>query len=316
LSSIALRYLVTGGAGVLGASACRQLLAGDDEVTVYDLGVSPTLERTLGAESARAIVVRGDTTDAFHLLSVARDRRVESIIHLASLLGGPSSDFPARAVQVNCGGMVNVLETARFLGIKRVVWASSAGVFAGHTGAGLVAEDAPFTPTTIYAGTKVLNEVIARHYRRAYGIEATGLRFTLVTGAAQPASLAGQILAELVHKPVRSQPGRVPWGDDTPSWLWVDDAARALVLAARAPGRLARTYNIAGDRRPLRDAAEIVRALLPGVEITLEPGVGGLAHHLETTAAERDLGFRPEWTLEAQLRELIREARGTLTPGG
>src|SRR5438552_10767643 len=128
-----MRYLVTGGAGVLGASACRQLLAGGDEVVVYDLAVGPTLERALGAETARAITVRGDTTDAFHLLSVARERQVEAVIHLASLLGGPSSEFPARAVHVNCGGMVNVLETARFLGLKRVVWASSAGVFAGRT---------------------------------------------------------------------------------------------------------------------------------------------------------------------------------------
>src|SRR5262249_12620387 len=160
------------------------------------------------------------------------------------------SDYPARAVRVNCGGMVNVLETARFLGLKRVVWASSAGVFAGHTGAALVAEDAPFTPTTIYAGTKVLNEVIAREFRRRHGIEATAPRFPLVPGDAQAASLAGQILAELVNKPIRGLPGRVPWGDDTPSWLWVDDAARALVMAARAPGKLARTYNVAGERRP------------------------------------------------------------------
>jgi nucleoside-diphosphate-sugar epimerase len=132
-------------------------------------------------------------------------------------------------------------------------------------------------------------------------------------GAGKQSGLSGRISAELIDKPVRGEPGRVPYGDDAASWLWVEDAARALVLAARADNLGAPAYNIGGESRTLRDAAEIARRLIPGAEITLKPGSAGLHHNLDTSAAERELGFRPEWGLEDQLRELIRRARATLS---
>jgi UDP-glucose 4-epimerase len=304
-----MRYLVTGGGGLLGASVCRRLLASGDEVVVYDLAVGPDLTRAVGAETARALTVRGDVADGLQLLAVAKERRSEAIIHLASLLGLESSAHPVQAVRVNCGGMANALETARVLGLRRLVWASSAAVFAGHSDGGLIAGDAPYAPGNVYGGTKVLNEVLAAHYHRAHGLAAVGLRFSLMLGAGKQSGVSGRISAELVEKPVRGEPGRVPYGDDVPSWLWVEDAARALVLAAQAEGLGATAYNISGETRTIREAAEIACRLIPGAEITVEPGTFGLYHNLDTSAAERELDFRPEWGLEDQLRELIRQAR-------
>jgi nucleoside-diphosphate-sugar epimerase len=304
-----MRYLVTGGGGLLGASVCRRLLADGDEVVVYDLAVGADLVRAVGAEMARALTIRGDVNDGLHLLGVAKERRVDAIIHLASLLAVESQAHPAQAVHVNCGGMANALETARVLGLRSLVWASSAAVFAGYTDGRLVAGDAAYAPGNVYGGTKVLNEVLAAHYHRAHGLAATGLRFTLMLGAGKQSSLSGRISAELIDKPVRGEPGRVPYGDDAVSWLWVEDAARALVLAARAENLSAPAYNIGGETRTLREAAEIARRLVPGAEITLKPGTAGLHLNLDTSAAERELEFHPEWGLEDQLRELIRRAR-------
>src|SRR5688500_18486200 len=108
-----MRYLVTGGAGFLGASVCKRLLADGHEPIAYDLLADNVLSRVVGSGVARRITVRGDITDGLHLLRTAREREATAIIHLASPLGPAMNADPGLAVRVGCGGMTNVLETAR-----------------------------------------------------------------------------------------------------------------------------------------------------------------------------------------------------------
>lgn len=305
-----MRYLVTGGAGTLGARVCQQLLQGGDEVVAHDLGPGDTLAGVVGEDVAQRILVRGDITEGLHLLHTCREQGVEAIVHTASLLSAASIANPAQAIRINSGGMANVLETARILGIRRVAWASSAGVFGGYQHDSVVANDAPYRPANVYGGTKVLNEVLAEQYCRLHGLETIGMRFTLLVGPMPHGGFNGIVWRELIDKPVRGLPSRVPFADDTPGWLWIDDAARSLVLAARATNSTtSRAFNVDGDVRSVREAAAIVRRLVPGADITLEPGTGGLHRWLDTAPVEKELGFTIEWRLEDQLRALVDAAR-------
>lgn len=301
-----MRVLVTGGAGFVGLAVVRRLLKAGDSIVLYDLAPPPPA--TQDSDALR--VIRGDVTDGLQLARVATEEQVDTIVHLAGLLAADADADPGRAVRVNCGGMINVLETARILGLRRVVWASSAGIFGGFRDGRLITNDSPFAPLNVYAASKLLNERIAIRYSEAFGVDTIGFRFSLMTGAGKRSAVSGRIGYELVEKPARGEPGRVPFGDDTPSWLWVDDAAEAVRVAVHHAGRTrTRVFNIGGETRSLREAAQIVRRLIPGADLTLEPGDAHLYHNIDVRVLEEELGFRPQTTLEEQLRLMIERAR-------
>jgi nucleoside-diphosphate-sugar epimerase len=87
------------------------------------------------------------------LVRVALERKVEAVVHLASLLGPESDLNPVMAVQINSGGMANVLEMARIAGIKRVVFASSESVFADFEYDVVIANDSAYRPVPIASTT-------------------------------------------------------------------------------------------------------------------------------------------------------------------
>jgi UDP-glucose 4-epimerase len=292
------RILITGGSGLLGQSVAAAVLRGGHAVVVYDVQ-PPVLATTYR---------QGDIRDVKTFLRSATEEHVESIIHLAGMLTTESAERPADAVSVNCGGMVNALEVARMLDLRRFVWASSAGLFRGHPRGNLLAADAAYRPVTIYDATKVLNETLATHYHDRFGIETIGLRFTKMLGLTRPGRGADAITRELIEKPILGIPGSLPFGEGGANWLWVDDASRAILHALAAPPTITRNFNIGGDIRSIRDAVAIVQTLIPGAIVTLGTAIMKQDYRLDTSSAEAELGFWPEWTLEHQLAELVRRA--------
>ena len=324
-----MRYLVTGGTGFLGAEICRRLIEEGDEAVAYDVAPGAVLGWVLGEEEARRITVRGDVSDPLHVMRTAQQRQVDGIIHMAALLGVSVNADPPLGVRVNASGFVNALEAVRMLGLKRVVYASSIAVFRGYRSGDRIPNDAPYRPINIYGGTKILDEMLAKYYADAYGLETVGLRFSFmigvarrhrsaetnaaplgsgpVGGASPVPALWNTLLRELVQKPARGEASRVPCGDDVISWLSVEDAARAVVLAAKCAPTRSHAFNIGGDVRPIREAVAAVKALLPRADITVEAGTHGLAERVETTAIEEELGFRISWRMEDQIAALLKD---------
>jgi nucleoside-diphosphate-sugar epimerase len=298
-----MRILVTGGAGFVGARVAARLLASGHEVVVFDR-VAPPPEAGLGGVHVEI----GDIRDKMAVARAVAATRPKRIAHLAAVLVEESANDPAEAVAVNCLGMAHVLQAAREEAVDRVVWASSASVFGGSDPKlGEIREDHPYTPRNVYAATKILCEMLADSAARDGGIATVGLRLALMMGVGKTTGISGRLGRELLERPLAGQKGVVPYGDDVPSWLWVDDAARAFELALVANSSPARVYNVGGDDRSIREAVEIVRGRLgTKAEIEVQPGRAGMEHHLDTSAIERDLGFAIEWSLERQLFELIR----------
>jgi UDP-glucose 4-epimerase len=294
------RVLVTGGAGALGFEVCARLTADGHEPIVFDLA-RPRDEAVSW--------MRGDVRDGLALVEAFRASEAGAVVHLASLLSLETKANPRLGVEVNSLGMVNALEAARIAGVRRFVWASTAGVFGGAAGTETIDNDSPYRPTDVYGATKVLNELLADHYHRAHGMETIGLRFPLMLGGGQPTSLAGSLAQALIAKPVAGEPSVVPFADDTPNWLWIGDAARAIALATASTAAPAGSYNVGGDVRSLREAIAIVRELVPAASVEPGPGKAGLEFRLDASLFEERFGFRPEWALEEQLAELVRRAK-------
>lgn len=315
-----LPYFVTGGSGLIGACVTRSLARAGHPVTVYDLAPDIAfLDELIEDRDARArvSVVAGDVTDLPQLLRTMQESGARRVIHLAALLGKKSDENPLRALKVNVESVINVFEAALSLGIERVVWASSVGVFGSRHRVGetvALPNDAPHKPSTFYGATKSFAERVALHYRRTRGLNAVGLRFVLVYGYGKDRTIArgtgADFTAELIDKPALGMPGRVPAGGAFIDFLDIEDAARAVILAAEAPPGRSVALNITGYRASLREAATIAQRLMPEADITIEEGDwNGTDHHYDGAIALAEIGYAPTITIEEGFRRNIEEVR-------
>ncbi len=307
-------YLVTGGTGFIGSRVVRDLVKANEKVVIYDLFPDETnLKHLLSEEErARIKIVRADLTDLTCIIHTCEENDIEKIIHLGAILGGASSANPLLALKVISEGTINVLETARILRLKKVVWSSSITVFGPPQkyAEEYLPNDALYGPSTIYGSCKALNETIAAHYFKHFDVDVTAIRYSAVYGFARhtPGPWT-KVCQELLEKPAVGKPGRVRYGDDVPDWLYVDDAARVTLMAANTPRTKTRAYNISGELRSMKEVAECVRKLLPGADISLLPGIFGTPWKCDTTAIREELGFQPQWTVEQGIRVIINFTR-------
>lgn len=304
-------YLVTGGTGFIGSWVVKSILNNGKKVVCFEL--DPNIDRLknlLGEEYKEVTVIKGDILHFHKILDVIKEYNITHIAHIAAAVLHVCKTNPHYAMQVNVTGFTNILEACKQTGIERLVWASSASVFGGSYGNKKIPNDAPFQPTSIYAGSKLLSEKLAEHYFNNFGIDVIGLRYTFVTGHGMPNSIGGKFIHELCEKPAIGEKGLVPWGEDNPDWLWGGDAGRATMLALSSKKTNTRAFNIAGDPGTVISAIDFIKEILPGSEIEPLPGKMGF-NNFDGSVAEREIGYKPKWSMKKQLVAHINRARKT-----
>jgi UDP-glucose 4-epimerase len=289
--------MVTGGLGYVGRHLVARLVRDGERVVSFnrDFADSPDPQVTC---------VQGELFDVPRLVRTLEEHGVERIVHTAAMSHPELSiDLPVTTFAANVDGTVHLLEAARLAGVRRVVNFSSHCSY-GHIEADPVPEDAPLHPTTPYGVTKVATELMGSVYRQRYGLEVVSLRVSEVYG---PGNRMHTVLTDMLRAALEGEPyALAEGGDHLVEYIHVEDAADAGIAAATV-GQLGQdVYNITGDRQvSLAQAADVVRALVPGADIRMGPG------HIATldrqgrqdlTAAARDLGYRPRWSLEDGVR--------------
>jgi UDP-glucose 4-epimerase len=261
-----------------------------------------------------------DVTDFDTLLGQVRDARVDRIIHLAAFIDPEMDMQPYRAFNVNTGGTANMLEVAHRIGIGRFVYSSSRAVYgATPTGVGepdyvALDEEYPKRPIKAYDVTKLAAEQLGQVYRDAFGMEFAALRFAGIYGPGKQARHGKMSLrSRLVEDPVQGKPARVAQGgDQLDDMIYVDDVAEALVQAVLAPNLNFGAYNIAsGKGQTIRQFADAVRAVVPGADIDIGPGLNPLGFDVhyyaiyDISRAHKDFGFNPKFDLVAGVRDYV-----------
>lgn len=312
-----MHYFVTGGTGFVGAYIVRDLAREGHQVVVFDLAPNQAyLEDVLSAEELQRVrVVAGDVTDVPLILRSMSAAKPERIVHLAATLGLSSETNPLRSLRVNCEGTINIFEAALAFQVQKIVWASSIAVFgpAKHRPPGEVANNAFHQPNDLYGACKAMNEQLGRHYRRQHGLDCAGVRFSVVYGYGKALTMArgtgADFLYELIDKPALGQAGVVPYGDESLDWLYVEDAARAVVAATKAANNASIGLNICGSRHTVEEVAAYVKRLLPDAQLQVQPGTWGGGMHFEMATTEAEIGYSPQVPLEEGLRRNINALR-------
>ena len=321
------------GVGFVGGYAVRDLLAAGEDVVIYGYlggagdpnGELPELEYVDyligGGVRDRVKVVVGDVGNLGDMTQAAEQHGVRAIMHFASLLPTATEAQPWLGAQVNVMGTANVFETAARLSMDKVVWASSSSVF-GSRSAGpsqVVNDDSVFDPHSGYGAAKLLGEKMARAYAEKYGLNITGVRPMRVYGFGEHVKLSrgggSSWLAELLYKPaIGLGPSKVPFGHRSIGLLYVEDLIAGMLAALefQEPDG-AQSYLIDGDYRPIREAVDFVRQLLPDAQIEVEdvdlklaPGATfGFEMKTDSSKATAAFGYRARHSMEAGVYRTI-----------
>jgi UDP-glucose 4-epimerase len=231
-------YLLTGGAGYIGAHVARTMTeSGHDVVVLDDLSTGYADRLPAGVPLVRASVLDTDAVVA----ALAR-HEVRGVIHFAGKKAvAESVERPLHYYRENVGGMISLLEAMRTAGVTRIVFSSSAAVY-GTPASDRVTEQSPTTPESPYGVTKLVCEGLLRDAAAASDLRHVSLRYFNVAGAATPelADRGVHNLIPLVLSALRE--GRRPtmFGDDYPTpdgscvrdYVHVQDLASAHVIAA------------------------------------------------------------------------------------
>ena len=170
--------LVTGGAGYIGSHTVRELRERGMDVVVYDNLSTGHIEAV-----GDTPFVKGDLFDVELLRKTFREYNVDSVIHFAAYsLVGESMSNPAKYYHNNVAGTLALLDAMLAENVKYLVFSSSAATY-GDCGDGLITEDSPQNPTSVYGQTKLMMEQFMQDYDKAYGMKYVALRYFNAAGA-------------------------------------------------------------------------------------------------------------------------------------
>lgn len=305
------RVLITGGAGAIGSNLCDLVVqAGAREILILDNFVRGRRDNLAWAEAnGPVVVVEGDICD--RALVDELTEGVDLVFHQAAIRITQCAEEPRLAKDVMVDGTYNVLESAVYHKVPRVIAASSASVYGLADTFPTTEAHHPYANDTLYGAAKVFLEGLLRSFHAMYGLDYVALRYFNVYGPRM--DIHGVYTEVLVRWMERINAGTPPLilgdGSQTMDFVYIPDVARSNLLAAEADVTDA-VYNVAtGTETSLLELAEMLLKVMGSdleVEFGPERAVNKVPRRLaETSAARRDLGFVAETDLEAGLRGLV-----------
>lgn len=297
-----MRFLVTGGAGFLGAALANRLANDGHQVRVIDdlsAGDPARLDE-------RVLFTRGDLADRPKLWTLLQD--VDCVYHLAArVLVSESILYPREYNEVNVGGTVSVMEAMRDAGVRRVVLTSSGAVY-GEQAEQPVREDVNPNPQSPYAVSKLAAEYYVRTIGALWGIETVILRIFNAYGPGQslPASHSPVIPRFLQQALGGGSLIVFGGGGQTRDFIYVDDVVESLVAAATASDVDRRIINVgSGHETSINELAALVAKVVERrAEMLHSPAESGGVSHLcaDIALAHRLLTYKPRVDLAQGLR--------------
>lgn len=340
--------LVTGAAGFIGANLVTELLRTVAPVKVvgldsmndyYDVSIKEyrlaEIERLAASRpESQWCFVRGNLADKALIDGLFAEHKFDVVVNLAAQAGVRYSiTNPDVYIESNLIGFYNILEACRHHPVAHLVYASSSSVYGSNKKVPYSTEDKVDNPVSLYAATKKSNELMAHAYSKLYNIPSTGLRFFTVYG---PAGRPDMAYFGFTNKLLRGETIQIfNYGNCQRDFTYVDDIVTGVKhVMQNAPEKHNgedglpvppyRVYNI-GNNSPesLLDFVDILQQELirAGVLpedydfeahkqlVPMQPGDVPVTY-ADTSALERDFGFKPSTTLREGLRRFAEWYKG------
>lgn len=326
---------VTGASGFIGSNLCKRILKEDPECKVigldnmndyYDVRIKDARLNELSGY-LNYTFIKGNLADKELIDSIFSQYRPSIVVNLGAQAGVRYSiTNPDAYIESNMLGFYNILEACRNYPVEHLVYASSSSVYGSNKKVPYSTDDKVDNPVSLYAATKKSNELMAHAYSKLYNIPSTGLRFFTVYG---PAGRPDMAYFGFTNKLVNGDTIKIfNYGNCKRDFTYVDDIVEGVIrVMNKAPEKKNgedglpippyAIYNI-GNSNPenLLDfvqilSEELVRAgVLPEDYdfeahkelVAMQPGDVPVTY-ADTSALERDFGFKPHTPLREGLRK-------------
>lgn len=306
----AMDAVVTGGAGFIGSTLVDRLLADGHRVHVIDNFSHGTRENLVDAMNTGHCVVHEIDVTSPELGAVLAGAAPEVVFHLAAQIDVRTSvQYPLHDATVNVLGTVNVAESARAAGARKVIFASSGGAIYGCAPSLPIRENTALCPLSPYGASKVAGEVYLNAYCALHDLDCTHLALANAYGPRQDPTGEAGVVAVFVSALLAGKPTKV-FGDgkNTRDYVYVTDVVEAMVRATHL-GKSGRRYNIGtGVQVTDRELHTVVAATVGRADDPefAAARLGDLrASALDATAAYRDLGWAPSVRLVEGVRHTV-----------
>ena len=327
--------LVTGAAGFIGSNLCLRLLNENKGIKVigidnmndyYDVRIKEyRLDKLNGFSNFEFI--KGSIADRELVNQIFESNKIDIVVNLAAQAGVRYSiTNPDAYIESNIIGFYNLLEAIRHHMVEHFVYASSSSVYGSNKKVPYSTDDKVDNPVSLYAATKKSDELLAHAYSKLYDIPSTGLRFFTVYG---PAGRPDMAYFGFTNKLIKGYKIQIfNYGNCKRDFTYIDDIVAGVIrVMAKAPERAKgedglpvppyKVYNI-GNNQPenLLDFVQILQEELVRADVLpadydfeahkelvpMQPGDVPVTY-ADTSALERDFGFKPSTSLRTGLRK-------------
>ena len=328
------KVLVTGAAGFIGANLVKELIRTTDDKIIgldnlndyYDVSLKDYRLKEITELNGDFIFIKGNIADKTLIESLFKEFEFDIVVNLAAQAGVRYSiTNPDAYIESNIIGFYNILEACRHYPVEHLVYASSSSVYGSNKKVPYSTDDKVDNPVSLYAATKKSNELLAHAYSKLYNIPSTGLRFFTVYG---PAGRPDMAYFSFTNKLIKGETIQIfNYGNCKRDFTYIDDIVKGIILVMnKAPEKKEgedglplppyAIYNI-GNNHPenLLDfvqilSEELVKAKVLPIDydfeahkklVPMQPGDVPVTY-ADTTALERDFGFKPSTPLREGLR--------------
>lgn len=327
--------LVTGAAGFIGSNLCKRLLNDYKGIKVigidnmndyYDVRIKEyRLDTLLKYDNFH--FVKGNIADKEIVNGLFERYEIDIVVNLAAQAGVRYSiENPDVYIESNLIGFYNILEACRYHLVEHLVYASSSSVYGSNKKVPYSTDDKVDNPVSLYAATKKSNELMAHAYSKLYNIPSTGLRFFTVYG---PAGRPDMAYFGFTNKLRNNEMIKIfNYGNCKRDFTYIDDIVEGVIrVMKKAPEKKNgedglpvppyKVYNI-GNSNPenLLDFVQILSEELVNAGVlpedydfdahkelvAMQPGDVPVTY-ADTSALERDFGFKPSTSLRDGLRK-------------
>lgn len=297
-----MRTLVTGGAGFIGSHLVDKLIKEGHKVVVID-NLSTGKKENLNPKAAfYKIDIRSPKIN-----QIFRKEKPQIVFHYAAQIDVRKSvENPIEDAKINILGTLNILENCKKNKVKKIIFASSVGVY-GDSKKLPLKENYPLNPISPYPITKLAIEKYLNYYQ-SQGLDFVSLRYSNIYGPRQISTGEGGVIAIFIDKLLKGEkPTIFGDGNQTRDFLYVDDAIEAAIKALKAPS--GSIYNVGtGKEITINNLLKLLSSIL---DVKTKPISRPLRKgeiirsRIDYSKARRELGWKPEYSLEKGLQKTI-----------
>ncbi|MGV2938963.1 L-threonine 3-dehydrogenase [Mesobacillus sp. LC4] len=312
------KILITGALGQIGSELTVKLrdIYGQDNVIATDI-------RKTDSEAA----VNGpfeilDVMDANKMVELSKKYEVDTIMHMAALLSATAETKPVFAWNLNMGGLMNALETARELDLQFFT-PSSIGAFGPNTPKDNTPQDTIQRPTTMYGVNKVAGELLADYYFHRFGVDTRGVRFPgLISYVTPPGGGTTDYAVEIYYEAIKN--GKYSSYIDKGTYMdmmYMPDALGAIIdlMEADSSKLIHRNaFNVTAMSFDPEELTAEIKKHIPGFEISynVDPVRQAIAdswpNSIDASAATEEWGFKAKYDLSSMTADMLEKLKTKL----